>query len=251
MAGMQITASNSAFAEGPGCADVVVRDNTFVGCNYGSSEIFQAGTNMACVNVTASVRTGLTPAPLHRRLTLDANVVVDTPGLAYLLASCDGVTFTNNTSERSNTVAWSELRSGEAIYAKASGSIMVTRASNVTMTGNRELVFSGTTDRGIYVDAESTSAIRQENNTQGWIVPSIGGASLDGRKTLTIVGSDFDGALRVLVNGTDVTKAIASRAPTALVLKGDAKRLGLKPGENTLVVVNPLETRSNPYRLGL
>src|SRR4051812_46051797 len=126
----------------------------------------------------------------------------------------------------------------------ASGSIMVTRASNVTMTGNRELVFSGTTDRGIYVDAESTSAIRQENNTQGWIVPSIGGASLDGRTTLTIVGSDFDGALRVLVNGTDVTKAIASRAPTALVLKGDAKRLGLKPGENTLVVVNPLETRS-------
>src|SRR4029079_9725108 len=130
-----------------------------------SPEQFRRGTNMACVNVTATVTGGLSPAPIQASLTIDGNSVVDTPGLAYLLSSCDAVTFTNNVAERANTIPFTVTHTGEAIFAKASGSMMVTRAPRTPVVDYRELVYSGTTDKGVFVARTCTTAVRVEGAT--------------------------------------------------------------------------------------
>jgi hypothetical protein len=267
MAALQVTASVTDFYEGPGTGPLLVRNNTFVGCNYSLFGPFLKMPNMACVNVTAAVRDGMSRVAVHRDIRIEGNVVVDTPGLAFLVSSCEGVTLANNTVERANTRPWSEQATGEAnntverantrpwseqatgeaVDAKASGSIMITRASRVAVTGNRELVFSGGADKGIYVDPRNTSEVTLDGNTQGWIVPAVASVSEVDGKRVAIHGRNFDGALRVTINGVDRTSALRARSDTSLELRGSAKTLGLTRGANTVQVVNPLETQSNVF----
>ena len=81
--------------------------------------------------------------------------------------------------------------------------------------------------------------------------PIIDSASFDGKKTLTILGSEFGSGPRVLINAVDRTARITSASDTAIVLSGKKKKLGLHTGENKIVVIDLAGTSSAEYVLTL
>jgi parallel beta-helix repeat protein len=172
MTGMHLTVDNNFFSESLGLDTVIVRGNTVSGVSYGSPEIYQQGRHMGAISLIADVATGISSYPVHRNVVIENNTITDTPALAILVASSDGVTVRDNTITRSNQRLFSELRTGAGIDAAAQGSIMITRASNVTVTGNREVIEPGRPDRGIYVDVRNTSNVVVTGNTQS-VGPTI------------------------------------------------------------------------------
>ena len=70
----------------------------------------------------------------------------------------------NNTIIRSNQLSFAALRTGADIDAAARGSIMVTRASNVSVTGNRQVLSDDMFDSGVYVDSRNTLAVTVTGN---------------------------------------------------------------------------------------
>ncbi len=167
MAGMHLTADSYLFFEGPGCENVTVRKNTFEGCNY--NRIGTVGPNsrqMGCLNLVADVQSGISDYPVHKNVLIEGNTIINTIGLAILVASSDGVTVHNNTINGSNMQSFDVIRSGVAIDAKAMRSIMVTRASNITVTGNRQVISLSQHDKGVYVDLRNTSGVTAQDNIE-------------------------------------------------------------------------------------
>jgi hypothetical protein len=165
MQGLHLTTDAKFFYESTGLDDVVVRGNTISGVGY-AGEVYADGRHMAAISLIGDVATGLSSYPVHRHVRIENNTIVDTPGLAVLVASADGVTVQDNTIVRSNQIPFSVLRSGTRIDAAARGSIMVTRASNVLVQRNLEVIAAGRADSGIYVDPRNTSGISVSGNTQ-------------------------------------------------------------------------------------
>ena len=167
MAGMVLTADSHTFFEGPGCENVIVRGNTFEGCNY--NRIGTVGPNsrhIGCLNLMADVRSGISDYPVHKNVLIEGNTIINTAGLAILVASSDGVIVRNNTINGSNMQSFDVLRSGVGIDAKAMRSIMVTRASNVTVAGNRQVISLSQYDKGVYVDPRNTSGVTEQDNNE-------------------------------------------------------------------------------------
>jgi hypothetical protein len=81
--------------------------------------------------------------------------------------------------------------------------------------------------------------------------PSIDSVAFDGKKTLTISGSQFGSAPQVAINGQDRTDFLASSTDTSITLKGKAKRLGLRSGDNTLQVTDSTGAASNLFTFTL
>src|SRR5262249_21599912 len=81
--------------------------------------------------------------------------------------------------------------------------------------------------------------------------PFIDSAGFDGKKTLTISGSQFGSAPQVSINGQDRTDFVASSTDTSINLKGKAKRLGLKSGDNTLQVIDSTGATSDLFTFAL
>lgn len=77
--------------------------------------------------------------------------------------------------------------------------------------------------------------------------PAISSAELQGKHELIIDGTGLSDVVEILVNGVDHSSLIASQAGMALVLKGNARELGLVPGENTIELVNSSGVRSNAF----
>jgi hypothetical protein len=75
----------------------------------------------------------------------------------------------------------------------------------------------------------------------------INSASFDGKKALRIEGAGFGASPRVLINGADRSGRISSKSDTFLELKGNAKQLGLKAGDNRVQVVDASGARSNVF----
>ena len=165
MAGLHVTTDSNFFIESIGANNLLVRRNVFTGVNYGSPELSSHGRHMAAINVVGDTTTGLLSTAVHRNITIEDNIVEDTPGLAMLVASADHVVVRNNTIIRSNQLSFASLRTGADIDAAARGSVMITRASNVTVTGNRQLLSDDMFDSGVYVDPRNTIAITVGNNT--------------------------------------------------------------------------------------
>ena len=119
---------------------------------------------MAAISVVAE-RRPVIPAVVHRNITIENNTIEETPGLAVLVASADHVVVRNNTIIRSNQLSFASLRTGADIDAAARGSMMVTRASNVNITGNRQVLSDDMFDSGVYVDSRNTVAVTVDKNT--------------------------------------------------------------------------------------
>jgi murein DD-endopeptidase MepM/ murein hydrolase activator NlpD len=85
----------------------------------------------------------------------------------------------------------------------------------------------------------------------GGASPSIGSASFNGKKKLTISGQGFSSSPRVFINNADKTDRINSSSDSVVKLKGKASALGLRSGENTIQVFHASGAGSNLYRLRL
>lgn len=249
--GMHITTDNFVFKEAYGCENLIVRNNTFEGCSYGGEATTSSGRHMASINILADVPSGLSEYPVHRNILFENNTIADTPGLAILVASSNGVTVRNNTIVRSNQIPFDSYHTGEAFDAKAKGSIMVTRASNVSVTGNHQVISSDMFDKGVYVDQRNTSNIVVQDNIEERSKPNIETVGFDGKKTLTIKGNNFDRSSRVLINGNDRTSFLGNVSATEIILKGKAKKLKLKSGDNTIQVIDSSGVASNIFLLKL
>ncbi len=79
--------------------------------------------------------------------------------------------------------------------------------------------------------------------------PSIDSALFQAPKKLSISGAGFGDAPHVLINGVDQTSFATSVSDTSIHLKGKAKKLGLKPGANSLQVIDGAGRSSNVFSL--
>jgi hypothetical protein len=161
-AAIQMTTDCNYWEEGFGCENVVVKNNIIIGANYAMWERGPSGRHMAAINLVVDTKTGIGDYPVHKNIRITDNIIVDTPGLAILAASASGVVISNNTIINSNTQPFSDT--GAGIKAAAQGTIMVTRASNVEISGNYLKTSMDVCDRGIYADPSSTEDIRIFNN---------------------------------------------------------------------------------------
>jgi photosystem II stability/assembly factor-like uncharacterized protein len=75
--------------------------------------------------------------------------------------------------------------------------------------------------------------------------PTIDSASFDGKKKLTISGSAFGEAPRVLINGVDKSGKIKSSSDSSMTVKGKSNKLGLTEGDNTVQVITSDDAGSN------
>ena len=66
---------------------------------------------------------------------------------------------------------------------------------------------------------------------------------------MTIEGSKFGNAPRVLINTIDKIDFVKTVSDILIKLKGKAKKLGLKTGDNTIQVVDATGVLSNLYIL--
>lgn len=79
--------------------------------------------------------------------------------------------------------------------------------------------------------------------------PSISDVTFDGKKKVKISGSKFGSAPRVLINGNDRSDFIVSVSDDSIQLKGKAKKLGIKSGDNSVQVLNAAGAESNVFTL--
>jgi hypothetical protein len=119
--GIHITCDETLF-EAISTRQVVVRNNTFEGCNNGATR------NPAVINVIALLRGGKrAPAGVHRDIVIEANVIRNTDNGAVLIGSVDGASVRYNRFEGAN------LRPTRNLDENA---ISVVEARNVEIIGN-------------------------------------------------------------------------------------------------------------------
>jgi photosystem II stability/assembly factor-like uncharacterized protein len=81
--------------------------------------------------------------------------------------------------------------------------------------------------------------------------PVINAVEYDGKKKVTIRGTLFGSAPRVLINNADLGDRVKSSSDTSIKLKAKASRLGLRAGENLVQVIGADGTPSNTFILRL
>jgi len=79
--------------------------------------------------------------------------------------------------------------------------------------------------------------------------PVIASAVFDGKKHMTISGSGFGDAPRVLINDIDKSDHIDTSTDSELKLFGKAKKLALRSGDNTVQIVTSDGATSNVFKL--
>jgi photosystem II stability/assembly factor-like uncharacterized protein len=80
-------------------------------------------------------------------------------------------------------------------------------------------------------------------------LPKITSAEWNGKKLLVIEGGAFDSSARLVINDVDRTDFIRSISDTTIRLKGKARALGLKAGDNTIRVTNGDGAATNVFVL--
>lgn len=101
------------------------------------------------------------------------------------------------------------------------------------------LIQAATYGRGVY-QFTTTSA--------GTSLPSINSVSYNGKKQVIIQGERFGDLLKVFINSQDVSGFIQSASETTIKLKGKMKKLGLRAGDNS-VMVDSNGAASNTFTL--
>lgn len=81
--------------------------------------------------------------------------------------------------------------------------------------------------------------------------PVIDSASFNGKKLLTISGTRFGEAPRVLINGVDKSEKITFSSDSSLTVKGKSNKLGFTPGDNTVQVISADGVSSNVVTVSL
>lgn len=156
-AAMQVTTDARYWHEGFASENVVIRGNTMEGCNYAVWDRHAKGRHPACLNVVADTVSGLSAAAVHSNIVIEHNTIKDTPGLAILVTSASDVIIKDNTIIDANTEPFNGAGSGIGLPVR--GSVMVARASGVTLSGNTFTADRKVYDQGVFVDPDSTKDI--------------------------------------------------------------------------------------------
>jgi hypothetical protein len=160
--GFHLTSNIGFWKEGYGVHRVILRGNLIEGCNYAMWERGPIGRNMAAVSLSVDTPEGIGDAPGHREVLLEGNTVRDTPGLAFQISSAQGVVLRENRIEDSNLEPFQNT--GSACGDTADGSIMVHKASDVEIVGNRLRNTRKTHATRIYVSNSSKNVRLADNN---------------------------------------------------------------------------------------
>jgi hypothetical protein len=80
--------------------------------------------------------------------------------------------------------------------------------------------------------------------------PSISGVTLNGKK-MQITGVGFGNAPRVLINDVERNSFVTSVSDVLIQIKGKAKKLGIKSGDNAVQVIDSQGAESNRFTLKL
>ncbi len=155
------------FYEGPGVESLIVRNNTFEDCSYGNYGTL--GETMGAVNITADVPGTVSDYPVNKNILFEGNTIIDTPGLAMFVASGSGLTISNNVIINSNTLGPFPPWYGSSISVTPHGSLMVTKAANVLLTGNLQLSTTQQIEKGVFVDPTTTTGV----TSQGYYVDPL------------------------------------------------------------------------------
>jgi hypothetical protein len=91
------------------------------------------------------------------------------------------------------------------------------------------------------------SATRDFSLTVTPPAPVINQVVFDGKKTFTIVGTRFGSAPRVFINNVDRSSKIKGRSDTAITVKAKPAKIGLKPGDNQIQVIDSAGNISNTF----
>jgi photosystem II stability/assembly factor-like uncharacterized protein len=81
--------------------------------------------------------------------------------------------------------------------------------------------------------------------------PTINSAIFNGAKKVTISGARFGNDPRVLINGADVSSRITSFSDSSIKMKGKISALGLRPGDNSVIVIGADGLASTAFALRL
>jgi len=127
--------------EGIGVADLVIRDNKFVGCNYG------AARRAAVLDIFAELPGGkIAPPGVHRGIEVVGNTFVKPEGSAMYIHSSDGVIIRDN-----------------KFIAPSAAAVFVNHSRNVRITGN---VLTGGAGGGLKIgDKCNPNTIRAHKNS--------------------------------------------------------------------------------------
>ena len=94
------------------------------------------------------------------------------------------------------------------------------------------LALDPTNSKRVYATTIGSGVVQQQITR-----PEIFSATYEAKK-LTLSGRNFADAVRVLVNNTDRSDFLVSVSETGILLKGKAKKLGLRSGTNTITVID-------------
>ena len=133
-AAIQITTDCDYWLEGFGCEDIVIRGNRLIGVNKSRSPSYRMDRHPAALNVVVDTPTGLGDYPLHQRIIIEDNEIIDTPGAAMLIASAAEVTVRNNTITDAGYDPYRQL--GHAIGKAYTGIVNVLCAQDVLLENN-------------------------------------------------------------------------------------------------------------------
>jgi hypothetical protein len=133
-------------------------------------------------------------------------------------------------------------------WTAVSNDSWITITAGASRTGNGTVAYSVAANTGSGPRVGTISIAGQTFTVnQASSGPSISSAVFDGAKKLTIDGTGFGSAPRVLVNSIDKTDFLVSASNTEIAMKGKAKKLGLKSGNNTVQVVDASGAASNMF----
>lgn len=137
------------WAEGHGCANVVIRGNQFLDANT------QCKFDGAVIYARSNIPAGSTGYPLFHDVLIEGNRFVNCPGPAVSLASCQDFTVINNTLENNAGVTGASALSA-AVVAELS--------SDIVVSGNRWKAGSPSAKPGVVYDPATCRGVVAPGN---------------------------------------------------------------------------------------
>lgn len=137
-AALHITCDTNYWWEAIGTRKVLIRNNSFLGCGFGTAR------RGATIDVFAEVGSQAGPPGVHRNVTIEGNTITGADGSAVHIGSADGVVLRDNTIVRPTGTA-----------------VVVDYSRNVTVTGNKLTGGTGGLKIGNGCDA---ATIKSANN---------------------------------------------------------------------------------------
>lgn len=197
----------------------------------------QTGDNLTCTVTPSDGKLSGPTATFHRIIGLSCSYALSSAGQSFASSGGSGSIMVTAPTGcdwiAGSNASWITLTSGNS--DNGNGTIHYEVAANT----------SGDSRIGAISVQDQTFTI-----TQTAVDPlSISSVVFDGKKKMTIEGIKFGSSPHVFINGTDRTDHISSGSDTEIKLKGKAKKLGLKSGDNAVQVTDAIGNASNVFIL--